>query len=269
MIQDLRHSDAGERQRDRAVEKYENLRDSGSDDASSWNSVGIDLMRSGETELAIKAFQRRVGIDGSPSGIYNEACAEALAGQTNAALSALERAIVAGFGGGKGKLTSDSDLASLRGSRQFNDLVQLSDDLTIDHPSGDDRDQDIWREQLPRYERTAEQHANLGRAWFNLGYVQLRAGDAASGRESFGRALDRGYRRPTTLYNLACCAAQVGDRDAAIRYLGQSESAGMNLWNATNDDDLRPLRSDPRFQAILSRLEKNLLQGKLKGSKGS
>lgn len=271
MMESLRRTPSGERQRDRAVSKYEELRDSDSGDASSWNSAGIELMRTGETELAIKAFQRRVALDGSPSGIYNEACAEALGGQTDAALSALERSIVAGFSGGKDKLREDSDLASLRGSRRFEALAQLADDLTIDHPSGDDRDEEIWREQLPRYERTAEQHASLGRAWFNLGYVQLRAGDAAAGRESFGRALDKNFRRATTLYNLGCCAAQVGDKDGAIRYLEQSEAAGMNLWNAATDDDLRPLRSDARFQVMMSRLERNLLRGKLKEkvSKGS
>ena len=271
MMEGLRRSPSGQRQRDGAVRKYENLRNADSDDASSWNSAGIELMRSGETELAIKAFQRRVAIDGSPSGIYNEACAEALGGQTDAALSALERSIVAGFSGGKDKLREDADLASLRGSRRFEGLVQLASDLTIEHANGDDRHEELWREQLPRYERTAQQHAGLGRAWFNLGYVQLRAGDAASGRESFKRALDQDYRRPTTLYNLACCCAQAGDRDAAIRYLEQSETAGMNLWNSMNDDDLRPLRSDPRFRAIQSRLERNLLRGKFKekSDKGS
>jgi hypothetical protein len=39
-----------------------------------------------------------------------------------------------------------------------------------------------------------------------------------------------------------------------MRWLGKAEDAGMDLGNLRNDEDLDPLRSDPRFQAMIQRL---------------
>ena len=264
MMEGLRHSDAGEEQSQKAVEKYESLREEKSQDASAWNSAGIDLMRLGETDLAIKAFQRRVTIDGSASGIYNQACAEALDGRTGEALASLERSLVAGFSGGRDKLASDSDLASLRNQAEFRRMLQLADELTIDYPKGDQSDPEDWKTSLAKSEAAADRHPELGRAWFNLGYVQIRAGRSESALESFQRALDKGYRRPTTMYNLACASAQIGDADAALRWLGKAEAAGMDMGNLRNDEDLDPLHSDPRFQAMVSQLRKDSVKSKAK-----
>ena len=262
MMEGLRHSDAGEEQSEKAVEKYESLREQKSQDASAWNSAGIDLMRLGETDLAIKAFQRRVTIDGSASGIYNQACAEALDGRTGEALASLERSLVAGFSGGRDKLASDSDLASLGNQAEFRRMLQLADELTIDYPKGDQSDPEDWKTSLAKSEAAADRHPELGRAWFNLGYVQIRAGHSESALQSFQRALDKGYRRPTTMYNLACASAQIGDADAALRWLGKAEAAGMDMGNLRNDEDLDPLHSDPRFQAMVSQLRKDSVKGK-------
>jgi len=254
MLEGLRHSDAAEKQSEKAVEKYDDLRSENSQDASAWNSAGIDLMRLGETDRAIKAFQRRVNLDGSASGIYNQACAEALDGRTGEALASLERALVAGFTGGRDKLATDSDLASLRNEPEFRRMLQLADDLTIDYAKGDQSEPEEWMPSLSHAEAAADRHPELGRVWFNLGYVQIHAGKSESALQSFQRALDKGYRRPTTMYNLACASAQVGDADAAMRWLGKAEAAGMDMGNLRGDEDLDPLRSDPRFQAMVERL---------------
>ena len=250
----LRHSDAGEKQSEQALSNYESLRADNSQDATAWNSAGIELMRLGETDRAIKAFQRRVSLDGSASGIYNQACAEALDGRTGEALASLERSLVAGFSGGRDKLETDSDLASLRNEPEFRRMMQLADDLTIDYPKGNQDDPGDWKQPLAHAEAAADRHPDLGRAWFNLGFAQIRSGRSGAALQSFQRALDKGYRRPTTMYNLACAAAQVGDADAAMRWLGKAEDAGMDLGNLRGDEDLAPLHSDPRFQAMIERL---------------
>jgi len=100
--------------------------------------------------------------------------------------------------------------------------------------------------------------------------VQLRAGEAAASRESFARALDKNYRRATTLYDLACSSAQAGDSEAAMRWLSQAEMAGMDVYSyAQNDGDLRPLRSDDRFRAMMDRLDRRHQDRKSKGNKKS
>jgi len=254
MLEGLRHSDAGEKQSEQALDRYDNLRADNSQDASAWNSAGIELMRLGETDRAIKAFQRRVNLDGSASGIYNQACAEALDGRTGEALASLERSLVAGFSGGRDKLSTDSDLAALRNEPEFRRMMQLADDLALDYPKGNQDDPGDWKQSLAHAEAAADRHPELGRAWFNLGFTQIRAGRSEAAVQSFQRALDKGYRRPTTMYNLACASAQVGDADAAMRWLGKAEDAGMDMGNVRNDEDLDPLHSDPRFQAMIERL---------------
>jgi beta-lactamase regulating signal transducer with metallopeptidase domain/tetratricopeptide (TPR) repeat protein len=268
MLEGLRHSDAGEKQSEKALDDYDNLRADNSQDATAWNSAGIELMRLGETDRAIKAFQRRVSLDGSASGIYNQACAEALDGRTGDALASLERSLVAGFNGGRDKLATDSDLASLRNEPDFRRLMQLADELTLDYPNGNQDDPRDWKQSLAHAEAAADRHPELGRAWFNLGFTQIRAGRSDDALQSFQRALDKGYRRPTTMYNLACASAQVGDADAAMRWLGKAEEAGMDMGNVRNDEDLDPLHSDPRFQAMIERMGFGHSSKKVKNKEG-
>lgn len=65
-------------------------------------------------------------------------------------------------------------------------------------------------------------------------------------------ALDE-YQDPSyMLYNLACADAQLGEIDEALDYLGQAVSVRRELAQlAAEDDDLAPLRQDPRFAALV------------------
>jgi Tfp pilus assembly protein PilF len=258
----IRHTDKAETERRASEAQYKALEASGSKDAASWKSLGMTLMRSGNPELASDAFARQYQLDGTPSALYNQACALALARQRDKALAALERAIETGFGDDR-QVAEDADLASLHDAPQFGSLVELTRDLTLYANGIDDDDPATWRAALPRYERVARDHAQLGRAWFNLGYARLKVGDLPGSREAFTRALDLHYRSPTTMYNLACVASQARDRDAAMQWLGKAEDAGMELHNSIfNDKDLDPLRSDPRFKALLDRTRSQMAEKK-------
>ena len=63
---------------------------------------------------------------------------------------------------------------------------------------------------------------------------------------------------PSVHYNVACVFAQLNEIDRGIDSLEQSITTGMaqKEWIA-NDADLNPLRSDPRFQTLLDRLDKS------------
>jgi non-specific serine/threonine protein kinase/serine/threonine-protein kinase len=56
------------------------------------------------------------------------------------------------------------------------------------------------------------------------------------------------------LYNFACAAARTGHRDEAFTYLAQAMDSGFTAAAAMSaDDDLKPLRGDPRFEDLVAK----------------
>ena len=255
ILQEARSMDSDEGDRKSAVAEFEALRSASSDDADAWGDAGIELMHSGDPGRAVTAFQNQIRLEPSSNGTYNLACAHALNGASGPALDALERAIAAGYGDAD-HMRHDDDLESLRGVRRFDELVRLTENLELNPDHLGDNAPRTWRDELPRYERVAQLYPTNGRAWFNLGYAQLRARELDKSKTSFGRALELKYRIGVTSYDLACVAAQLHDADAALRWLERAESEGMNLgFYLSSDRDLDPIRSDARFRAMRDRVE--------------
>ena len=92
------------------------------------------------------------------------------------------------------------------------------------------------------------------RAWETNAEVfgLLDRGDHEQARQLLLAALDVYEDRSTLRYNLACAEAQLGERDAALEHLSQAvrERAAL-AGDAARDDDLAPIRDDPRFAAIV------------------
>lgn len=244
-----------ERKRLSAVREFDALRAEDSQDQGEWRSVGIHLMRMGEFGRATQAFEAEYAIEPSASAVYNMACVRALAGDRKGALDLLERAIFEGYGSSEHMVT-DADLRSVRGEPRFRELQRLADDLELNTSPASMGSRWGWRTAVPRYERIANAHPTIGRAWFNLGYARVEARDPDGALEALHKALDLGYRVSTTSYNIACACAQLGRRDEAFSWLDRAETAGMDVWSrAAWDDDLASLRSDPRFRAKRSQWE--------------
>lgn len=253
-----------------ASSEYSSLKAENSTDAVAWKSVGISLMRSGDSRLAADAFARQFAVDSSASAHYNQACALALGGRTTQALDALECALAGGYDD-PGHIPEDADLISLHDSPRFDQLVEIAEDLNLHGEGyGDWENVDSWREALPRYQRIAEKHPGFGRAWFNLGFAQLRARDPRASRASFLRALDHGYRVGPTCYNVACASAQLGESDTAFAWLNRAAELGYDVSStARNDKDLDPLRSDARFRALIESDDHRVASKKGSGHKKS
>jgi len=65
-------------------------------------------------------------------------------------------------------------------------------------------------------------------------------------------ALGRYDDREALLYNLACAEARLGEIDPALEHLATALAGRPDLADlARGDDDLAPLREDPRFAAIV------------------
>lgn len=101
-------------------------------------------------------------------------------------------------------------------------------------------------------ERHLEDYPDNARAYFlassalwNLG----RREDAVAWND---RAIAIDPEDPTTRYNIACFYAQVGEIDKAFEYLENTITS--RSW-AENDPELEPLHADPRFKAMMERLQ--------------
>ncbi len=86
----------------------------------------------------------------------------------------------------------------------------------------------------------------------------LRAGDAKAALELYRRAWDAGARDAEPSYGAACAAALLKDRDEAFRWLDRALQAGFRdaAW-LQKDEDLVPLRDDPRFAKAVEQAAAN------------
>ncbi len=252
------NTDAAEAKRNHAVAQFDALRSSASSDADQWHSSGIELLRLSEYGRSAAAFAAQFKIDSSAAALYNLACAWSLAGQRARGLDLLELSIRSGYGD-PGKISGDHDLEALHDDPRFDALVALASDLELSGSMRGLPAWGTWRAELPRYERVAREHPDLGRAWWNLGFARLRAGDWDGSADAYGRALASGYRISTSTYNLACAHAQARRIDEALRCLQLAEARGMDVGGIAPDDrDLAPLRGDPRFQRMCAQWRREL-----------
>lgn len=260
LIRDLRASQGyrGEG-RDRIAEARQRvgeLRRERSEEAGEWAGAAVDLLRLRDVDASIDAFEEAIRIEPEASTPrYNLACALAIKGERRAALDALEGAILAGFEG-RTKLENDPDLTSLRSDSRFAGILKMNDQLAFwsgeTKWKGTDK-RELFRASMPRYEEAVRLYPQAGRAWFNLGFGALSVRDTAKARDAFGKALSLGFRRGTTMYNLACVEAVAGNKNAAFAWLAKAEEIGFHLSNIANDDDLESIEDDPRFDELLER----------------
>ncbi len=262
LINDLMESGTAQSQHREAAREYERMANRKNVEEGEWNSIGIELLRSGDYETAAQAFDREFQLSKDEDALYNKACARSLAGKTDDALKLLEQAITTGSVNAD-HMKRDPDLVALHGDKKFKELYVLADDLTLQGGDwwnsatnwiGKDDGNKHWKRSIGHYEDVAQEHPKIGRAWFNLGFAQLAGDDAKNSVGSFQKALDLGYKTPTTMYNLGCANSEAGNVDAAISWLEKAEGAGFEIWNyARHDDDLDPIRDDPRFRKMAKR----------------
>ena len=80
----------------------------------------------------------------------------------------------------------------------------------------------------------------------------LDSGDHEGAKRLLVAALDQYEDRGGLLYNLACAEAQLGETDAAVEHIQAAILERPDFAApAREDDDLAPIRDDPRFvQAV-------------------
>ena len=75
-------------------------------------------------------------------------------------------------------------------------------------------------------------------------------GEFAEAKRRLEQALADNPESPGLLYNIACAEARLGEPDAALEHLRRAVEIDARFAGyAADDDDLAPLRDDPRFPA--------------------
>jgi beta-lactamase regulating signal transducer with metallopeptidase domain/tetratricopeptide (TPR) repeat protein len=246
---------------DETEQKLDELKQETSADGDDWFDVGLDLLRLRRIDESIEAFQRAIDLgEKTSTSMYNIACAYSLKGDINSSMAWLEKAINEGFDSAD-KLANDPDLNNVRKHPQFAGAVRLASELSLNSWRSKkhwisswfaDDEEEAWREQLSRYRALTQKYPTAGRAWFNLGYAQLQAGENQASAQSFAKAMELGYRPGTSAYNTACAHAKAGNVDAAFDWLNRARSLGFKLYDYLDDDsDLENLHSDPRYTQLM------------------
>jgi adenylate cyclase len=105
---------------------------------------------------------------------------------------------------------------------------------------------------LERLERHLEDYPDNPRAYY-LGVSALSTlGEDSRIREWGDRALELAPDDPATHYNMACSFARAGDTERALDLL--ENSIQSRSW-IENDGDLDSLRSHPRYQALIDKMQ--------------
>ncbi len=253
----------------RAAERFDLLLTRTPPDGRALYDVGRDLLKYADYDRAARAFvaAAEAGVREGTS-LYNAACARALANQNPEALVLLQRALDAGFDD-PDHLREDDDLDSLRAEPRFRQLVEDAEELTLEgFPSLGARllrSQKVaeGEEAATRFESYLKRHPGSGRGWSNLGYASLAAENDRQAVRAFRKAFDLGYRRPATMYNLACAHARLKEKDEAFAWLDKAIDAGFRSYRQIeDDDDLFNLRRDPRFPKAVEKARKASERGR-------
>jgi non-specific serine/threonine protein kinase len=109
------------------------------------------------------------------------------------------------------------------------------------------------RRALQLTEKHIEIHPDDPRALYLGATILVRMGDHKRGFEWARRALELDPEETSILYNVACVYSLLGRTEDAIACLQKVMEHGTFYKNwAAKDSDLDAVRSDPRFQALLS-----------------
>jgi len=107
--------------------------------------------------------------------------------------------------------------------------------------------------EIQRGERQLELNPEDPRVVYMMGGAYIQSGQPERGEPLLERALQLAPDSSGVLYNCACGFSYSGKLDRAIDLIEQALNKGFSHkeW-LQHDDDLEPLRNQPRFQKLLA-----------------
>jgi adenylate cyclase len=114
-----------------------------------------------------------------------------------------------------------------------------------------------YRRALDVASKRLELNPDDPRALYMGGTALSRLGEVKRAKDWGAQALAISPGDATVLYNVACIYSTSGETDEAVSLLERAVAAGFGHWKwIENDSDFDPLRSHPRYQALLAKKEK-------------
>ncbi len=112
-----------------------------------------------------------------------------------------------------------------------------------------------FRQGLTIAEKHLEFHPEDARAWYLGAHAHFELGDNEKALEWCDKAMILAPDDPATLYNAGCLFCLMGAYDKCFECFEKAFDNGFahKEW-MENDPDLQPIRSDPRYKALIDRL---------------
>ena len=115
-----------------------------------------------------------------------------------------------------------------------------------------------WAKAGQLYEQLSQTPAAIPRTWFRLGVCRQQTGQHQTALEAFQKAQAMGVPGSIVGYNLAAVYASMGQTDKAMEQLTEAVKQGFSQPEQMNtDDDLKSIRGDARFAALLEQAKRN------------
>jgi serine/threonine protein kinase/tetratricopeptide (TPR) repeat protein len=154
----------------------------------------------------------------------------------------------------RGDLTKAAELYEQASRLNPDDYQAVSLLVAVYHGLGREAEAEATeRRALHLTEKHIEMHPDDPRALYLGATILVRTGDHKRGFEWARRALEIDPEETSILYNVACVYSLLGRTDEAIGCLEKVMEHGTFYKNwAAKDSDLDSIRTDPRFQALLS-----------------
>ncbi|MCK4341538.1 MAG: tetratricopeptide repeat protein [Phycisphaerae bacterium] len=186
--------------------------------------------------------------------LYNLACFSALVGETDEALTWLDKAVDAGFHA-PDKIAVDSDLESLRGDPRYEAALAKAAKLATPHFAAD---------VILNSVKSGEAHELNMQAW-----EAYEEQDYEKALELVEQAYELAPQDSRVLYYLACFHALLGHEDKALDFLEDAVAGGFySPRQIAKDPDLKNIRGDERYEAALAAAKKNAAQAGEKKAAG-
>jgi dienelactone hydrolase len=119
-----------------------------------------------------------------------------------------------------------------------------------------------YEQAIPLLTRAIEAGMRNSLLYGQLASAQLHTGRNEEGVKTYLKAFEAGIppganTRGVAYFNLACGYTKLGQKDKALEALTSAVAEGFTDRNAyETDEDLAPLRAEPRFQELLGRMPK-------------
>ena len=118
-----------------------------------------------------------------------------------------------------------------------------------------------WAKAIPLYESVLKSTTENGLAWNRLGYCYQNVGNLDKGMAAYRTSLSKNPPKAleATVYSrMARVQSIKNEKDDAFTSLDKAVTAGyINLNEVNSSDDFKNIRSDSRFEAILTRVTNN------------